>query len=101
MGARTDNYPIVGTQDEMQRMKSADQVRPSVARQAIGEGLLVFGLCRDMKWRRVKTVGVFKRNYSSPTVFNIVFSEAGYVRQLTKDWILLVEVPSAVPGEQS
>jgi hypothetical protein len=87
---RTDTYPIKGTKDEEMRMKNADQVRPSAAREALRDGLLVFGLCPDMKWRRVKSVSVMPHGFRDRVIFNIVFT-SGYARQFTKDGILLVE----------
>jgi len=92
MSARTDDFPVNGTEEERERMKTASQERPSVAREALIHGLLVFGLCPDMKWRRVQSIKVTKLGPKAPTVFMIVFV-SGYVRQFNKNGALLVEVP--------
>ena len=97
MSRRTDRCPLEAPPAVLKRMAGCDQVRPSHAREALAHGLLVFGLCPDMKWRQVDLISVDKPHPTSPTIYRIVFKDssysAGYVRYFTKDGILLVEVP--------
>lgn len=101
MSRRTDRYSLKASPELLARMATPDQVHPPQAREALAHGLLVFGLCPDMKWRRVEIVSVHKAGPTAPTYYRIVFASfAGhpcYVRTFTKDGILLVEAPQTTP----
>lgn len=96
MTPRTDTYPIKAPPAIRKRMAGCDQVHSSAAREALrsGDGRLVFGLARDMKWHRIERILFSKRGPTLPGVYQIVFADpAGYVRTFNKNGILLVEVP--------
>jgi hypothetical protein len=97
VSARTDSYPLDASKDHLDRMAHCDQVHPGTAIDVLRRDYLVFGLCPDMKWRRVKKITVHRASFTSPNVFRIIFSpfpsHPTYVRTFNKDGILLVEVP--------
>ena len=95
MTIRTDNYPIAAPAPLQARMACCNQVGPRAAREALSRGLLVFGLCPDMKWRQVERVTVHKPGPAAPTFYRVIFKDPkGYMRTFTKNGILLVEVSS-------
>lgn len=96
MSARTDRYPLKAPAALLKRMADCEQVDPSHARQALVHGLLVFGLCPDMKWRQVERIVAHKSAPTVPTIYRIIFRDPrNYTRTFTKRGILLVEVPSS------
>lgn len=98
MTPRTDRYPLKAPQPLLDRMAHCDQVHPTSAQAALRTGLLVFGLCPDMKWRRVERI-IFHRAAPTDAGFYRIFfapidDRPPYHRVFTRDGILLVEVPT-------
>ena len=100
--ARTDNYPLVGPADQLRRMEGCSQVHPGTAIDVLRRGFLVFALCPDRKWRRVKIITVSRPSFTAPNVFRIAYAACPalgphYSRSFNKNGILLLEVPAPVP----
>jgi len=99
MTPRTDRYPLKAPQPLLDRMAHCDQVHPTAARGALRRGRLVFGLCPDMKWRRVEHI-IFHRSGPTDAGFYHIFfapidNSPSYHRVFTRNGILLVEQPSS------